>query len=303
MDMPMPMNLKEVEQFLMFWGDYGQQLIVTLAMLVGGIIVLQKSGPLLDRFLCTSCGVRDRWRAEIVTAYYVVIGVILIGLVLWNLGLGGVIIRQVLMALGLTISALMLLLRPYIPTLPFRVGDIIKTGSLIGRVEGISLVSTRLRTFDGLTIFVPNAKILNDYVVNYHSTPNRRIKVDVNIRFDQDLVKAKKIIEALFVADPRVLPTPRPLVYVTAMADYSIHLAGRGWARNAKVWITQCELIEKLKYRLEQEGIQVAFPRTDLNVLSYARGSNEPAGVADEANDTDLQEQQIAQLMSGEGLQ
>lgn len=296
--MDMMVQLKEVEHFLMFWGSYGQQLLVTLVMLVGGIIVTQKGGPILERFLDTKCGIRDRWRIEILTAYYVFIGVILVGLVLWNLGIGGVVIRQVLMAMGLTVCALLLVLRPYFPTLPFRVGNIIKTGNLIGKVEGITLVNTRLRTFDGLTIFVPNAKILNDYVVNYHATPNRRVKVDVNIRYDQDIVKAKQIIEAMFVADPRILPTPRPLVYVTTLADFSIQLAGRGWARNAKVWIAQCELIEKLKYRLDQEGIQIAFPRTDLHILNSPIGSRDAKPSPDSSNESNKQEQQIAQLLS-----
>jgi len=194
----------------------------------------------------------------------------------------------------------MLILRPYFPTLPVRVGNIIKTGDLIGKVESISLLNTRLRTFDGLTIFVPNAKIVNDFLVNYHATPNRRVKVDVKIRADQDVVKAKRVIEALFVSDPRILPTPRPLVYVMAITDYSIHLAGRGWARNEKVWITQCELTEKLKYRLEQERIALAYPRADLNLFKPTAIGDHADAMIDLAADATLQEQEIAQILGEE---
>jgi small conductance mechanosensitive channel len=54
-----------------------------------------------------------------------------------------------------------------LPTLPFKVGNTIKAADLMGKVEAIRFLNTRLQTFDGKTFFVPNRKILDDIVINY----------------------------------------------------------------------------------------------------------------------------------------
>jgi small conductance mechanosensitive channel len=259
--------IESVESFLVYWAKYGQQLLVTLVVLVAGILIIQRIGPILGRLLART-GLGGRMANEVVMGIYVLLGVMLVGVVLWNLGIGGSTVRQLLMAGGLITAAVLLLLRPYLPKMPFRVGNLIKTGNLTGKVESISLVNTRLRTFDGLIVVVPNAKILQDYVQNYHETPTRRIKVDVAIRYDQDIVYAKRIIEEILVQDPRTLPTPRPVVYTTNLADSWVQLGGRAWVKNPKAWATRCDVLEKVKYRFGHEGIDIAFPRTDVHITT-----------------------------------
>jgi small conductance mechanosensitive channel len=181
-------------------------------------------------------------------------------------GMHTVIIRRILAAITLAAVGLIVLFRPYIPTLPFKVGNTIKTGDLFGKVEATTFLNTRLRTFEGLTVFVPNSKILNDYVINYHFTPTRRIKVDVGIRYDQDILKAKQVLEAIMIEDPRVKTKPRPVVYVLNLADSWVKLGGRCWVDNLKYWVTKCELVEKVKLRFDQEGITIAFPQRDVHL-------------------------------------
>ena len=38
---------------------------------------------------------------------------------------------------------------------------------LLGKVEGTTFLNTRMRTLDGLTVFIPNRQIFNDIVINY----------------------------------------------------------------------------------------------------------------------------------------
>ena len=91
----------------------------------------------------------------------------------------------------LVIIGLIIFLRPFFSSMPFKIGNTIMTAGLLGKVEGLTFLNTRLRTFDGKTIFVPNRKIINDTVINYHLTPTRRVEIDVGICYDQDLQKAK----------------------------------------------------------------------------------------------------------------
>jgi len=130
------------------------------------------------------------------------------------------------------------------------------------------LINTRLRTFDGKTFFVPNRSIFNDIVINYHYTRTRRVKIDVGIRYDQDLIKAKQTLEAVMTEDSRVKLKPGPAVYVLYMASSSVDLGGRCWVDNKDYWVARCDLLEKAKLRFDNEGIEFAFPQLDLHINS-----------------------------------
>lgn len=126
-------------------------------------------------------------------------------------------VLQILTIITLAAAGVIAVFRPLIPTLPFKVGNTVKAGELLGKVEATTVLNTRLRTFDGKTVFVPNRKILNDDIINYHFTPSRRFTVKVNIKYDQDLMKAKQVLEAIMIEDPRVLAKPRPVVYLMSL--------------------------------------------------------------------------------------
>jgi small conductance mechanosensitive channel len=155
--------------------------------------------------------------------------------------------------------------RPFLPSLPFKVGNTVKIGDLLGKIEATTFLNTRLRTFDGKTFFVPNRQILNDIVINYHFSENRRIKINVGVRYDQDLMKAKQVLESIMIEDPRVIAKPAPVVYVLNLTNNCVELGGRCWVDNMKYWVTKCDLLEKTKYRFDNEGIAIAFPQLDVN--------------------------------------
>jgi small conductance mechanosensitive channel len=102
----------------------------------------------------------------------------------------------------------------------------------------------------------------------------------VGIRYDQDLLKAKRVLEALMTEDPRVKTKPGPMVYVLNLASSSVDLGGRCWVDNKDYWVARCDLLEKTKLRFDSEGIQFAFPQLDLHINqdgSRAGGSGYPA--------------------------
>ncbi len=166
----------------------------------------------------------------------------------------------------LIVIGIMIFLKPFIPTLPFKVGNYVKAGNLLGKVEAISFLNTRMKTFDGKTFFVPNRQILNEIVINYHFTQTRRVKIDLSLRYDQDLLKAKQILEMVMTEDSRVKLKPSPVVYVLKLADSSVDIGGRCWVDNKNYWATRCELLEKTKLRFDREGIRFAFPQLDMHI-------------------------------------
>jgi len=261
----MEQDILKLERFEEVVQLYGFDLLLSLAMLVAGLIVAKLIHKyfkiLLRKFI-----VNEPLVATIANIGAILIVVFVIAVSLQHAGMHTIVIRRIIIALTLAVIAVIIVFRPLIPSLPFKVGQVVKAGNLLGKVESTSLINTRLRTFDGKTFFVPNSKIINDVVQNYHLTGTRRIKVNVGIRYDQDLMKAKQVLESIMVEDPRVHVNPRPAVWVLNLADSCVELGGRCWVDNPKYWRTRCESLEKTKLRFDAEGIVIAYPQRDVHI-------------------------------------
>ena len=267
---------------------YGEKFLLSLLILVVGLIAIKMLVKLL-RWMLGKTSMRPQMASTVSNIFFVILLFIIIAGALEQAGMATIVIRRILIGIGLAAAGVIAVLRPLIPTLPFKVGNTVKFGDLLGKVEATTILNTRIRTFDGKTVFVPNSKVLNDYVINYHFTKTRRIKVDVGIRYDQDLLKAKQVLETIMIEDPRVLLKPaRPTVYVLNMADNCVKLGGRCWVDNVKYWTTRCELIEKTKLRFDQEGITIAFPQLDVHHY-HGDASPEFPGEEDLAAEKEIQ--------------
>jgi small conductance mechanosensitive channel len=243
---------------------HGQNFVEALVILVVGLIVLKMLTRLLRRIL-ERFGLKPQMVSTVNSIFYIILLFIVVAAALQQAGMATIVIRRILIVTGLIAVGLIAIFRPLLPTLPFKVGNTVKVGDLLGKIEATTIINTRMKTFDGKTVFIPNSKILNDYVINYHFTGTRRVKVDVGIRYDQDILKAKQALEAVMIEDPRVKVKPRPVVYVLKMADSCVQLGGRCWVDNVKYWTSKCELIEKTKLRFDKEGIIIAFPQLDVH--------------------------------------
>lgn len=256
------LSLKGVTEFASFWSSSGKEMVFALFWVVIGIVVMQHGAKWLRENLPEK--VSPGIARNLLLAWWTICGFMIAWNLMRHLGFEPAIVRRVLVSGVLIFIAVILLIRPYIPKLPFRVGNLVRAGEHVGKVVDISFLNTRLKTFDGLTVVVPNAAILNSTLVNYHTLPNRRVKLDLAIAYSQDISQAKRVIEAQMVSDPRVLPTPRPVVYVTRLDHAGVHLGGRCWVRNAKAWVTRCDILEKVKYEFDREQIEFAFPRHEF---------------------------------------
>lgn len=240
--------------------EHGTHLALSLAVLIAGLVLIRW----IDRFLRRIMP-KATLSAMLCNVVYVFLVMLVVTAAAVEFGAKPINVFRFFSIVTLAIIGLIIFLRPFLPSLPFKVGNNVKAADLYGKVETISFLNTRMRTFDGRTFFVPNRKILDDIVINYHFTETRRAKIDVGICYDQDLVRAKQLLEAVMIEDPRVMTKPVPVVYVIELADSCIKLGGRCWVTNKDYWVARCDLLEKVKLRFDQEGIQFAFPQMELH--------------------------------------
>lgn len=261
---------EKMQRIGMVMSEHGWDFIIGLGLLVAGLMLARQVVKGL-RHLIITLGLKPGLAGTICSVCNVILYVVIFVMAASIVGFDSANLFKLIIVVTLLVVAIILLCRRYLPNLPFVVGNTVKTGDLIGKIEATNFLNTRMRTFDGRTVWIPNRKIINDYLINYHFTPSRRIHLDMVIRYDQDLIKAKQVLETIMLADARVKPSPRPVVYVTHLKSDGVALGGRCWVDNLKYWRTRCELLEKTKLGFDNHGIRFSHSQVDLHVHGDAR--------------------------------
>ena len=149
---------------------------------------------------------------------------------------------------------------------PFKVGDFIAAGGVQGTVQEIQILNTVLNSPDNVRIVVPNAQITGGTISNYTTNATRRIDLTIGVSYDDDLKKAKLVIESVLAADARILKTPAPTVAVSELGDSSVNFVVRPWVKPTDYWNVYFDVTEKLKTALEANGLTIPFTQYDVNI-------------------------------------
>ena len=267
---------KQVDNFKEF-GDlitqYGDDIILALIVLVAGLIAAKLLAKLF-RLTLQRLRLKEAFVSMATNIFYVMLLLLVIAAALNYLGIEEALLFNAAGAAILASALLIILFRPYIPRLPYKTGNMIKAGKFLGRVEGVDFFHTRLKTFDGKTVFIPNVLILKAPITNYHFTASRQIKLVIGISYSSDLLKAKKTLSEILAEEPRVLNKPAARVYVLNLAESCVEITARSWAKNVDYWRTRCDLLEKIKLRFDHEGIAIAFPQQDVHLYQGDSGNS-----------------------------
>jgi small conductance mechanosensitive channel len=93
---------------------------------------------------------------------------------------------------------------------PFKIGDFIQAGGVIGTVQEIGLFVTTLDTMDNIRTFVGNNKLLSDNVQNFTANPYRRVDLVAQLHNAVDPAAAVRLLKAGLTRIPHVLTQPAP---------------------------------------------------------------------------------------------
>lgn len=149
---------------------------------------------------------------------------------------------------------------------PFDVGDVINAGGVLGTVEAMTLVSTRMLTFDNQVQFVPNNSIWNGVITNVTGSVTRRVDMKFAIGHRADLARAQSIIESIVSSHPKVLKDPAPTIKLHELADSSVNFIVRPWSKTGDYWDVYWDVTRAVKERFDAEGVQIPFPQRDLHL-------------------------------------
>lgn len=150
---------------------------------------------------------------------------------------------------------------------PFRVGDFVEFASTAGSVDEIGLFVTHMHTPDNVGLIVPNSQIRGSAIKNFARNDTRRIDLTFGIGYGDDMDKAVRLVTELIAADERFLKDPEPFVAVAVLADSSMNIFVRPWAKREDHFAARLDLIKNVKERFDSEYISIPFPQRQVHMV------------------------------------
>lgn len=205
---------------------------------------------------------------------------LLLILTLWQVNIGGILVGAGFLGIVVGMAArqtLGALLAGFVLMFsrPFEIGDWIEVGDNEGIVTDITIVNTRIQTFDGEYVMVPNDVVSSQSLINRSRKGRLRIEVEVGIDYDADPERAAAVARDAVteLSEPMTVPTPQ--VVFKRFDDSAVVLGVRYWIDNPSArrrWRSRTAAIGAVKRAFEAEDIKIPFPQRELMGREEAEG-------------------------------
>jgi small conductance mechanosensitive channel len=119
---------------------------------------------------------------------------------------------------------------------PFKVGDLISGGGVLGTVREVGLFVTSLDTLDNIRTYVGNNKLFSDNIQNFTTNPFRRVDLVAQLSHGTDQKTATRLLKERLVKIPNVLSDPVPDVEILQFNLAGPILAVRPYCHNDHYW-------------------------------------------------------------------
>lgn len=151
---------------------------------------------------------------------------------------------------------------------PFVIGDYIKedTHGNEGTVISIDIFYTRIRTFDGKVVVIPNGTLSNTSLTNLTKQEKRRIDLVVPVEYDADLRNVKKVLQDVVTSEPMVLQEEPIDIALDEFGDSALTVLVHVWVPTDAYWKTKWNLMERIKLAFDAEKICIPFNQLDVHL-------------------------------------
>lgn len=163
-------------------------------------------------------------------------------------------------------------------------GDVIAVGDSFGWVNKIGVRAVSVITRDGKEHLIPNEILMTEQVENWSfSDRNVRIRIKVGIAYDSDVDLAQELMLRAATESPRVLDTPKPVVWIVGFGDSSINYEVRVWITDPEggVGNVRGDVYYRMLKLFREHGIEIPFPQRDLNMRNWPGRVPGPVGEPD----------------------
>ena len=145
----------------------------------------------------------------------------------------------------------------------FKLGDLVKTNEYYGHVKQITLRTTIIKTLTGEDVIVPNKMVVQNPIVNYNYSADRRVDIACGVAYNSNLEEVEKIAtEAIEKNIEKNQGTKVEFMY-TRFGASSIDFTLRYWIEETgekNFLVSRGNAIKAIKKAFDANGINIPFP-------------------------------------------
>ncbi len=149
---------------------------------------------------------------------------------------------------------------------PIKIGDQVQISDVSGYVTDIRIISTHIRTFEGLLVRIPNQQVFTTNITNIVGHPVRRFEYTIRIRYSDDANAAIWLIKDIIDKEPFALLNPSPSVFVSDLGESSVNISVRIWAPVNEWFGIKTRILWNIKQALEENGIEIPLPQRIIRI-------------------------------------
>ena len=144
----------------------------------------------------------------------------------------------------------------------------------MGRVVQIGIRTSRVRTYSGSEVIVPNGDLVSNQVINWTlSDRRRRLELSVSVAYGTDPAEVTALLRETVESEEDVLTDPEPIIVFNDFGDSALNF-------RVMAWIADFDQGFEMRHRLntaindglKAAGVQIPFPQRDLHVKTLPPG-------------------------------
>ena len=151
---------------------------------------------------------------------------------------------------------------------PFTIGDLIEIDGKYGRVDRITMRSTRVVTPDGKMLAIPNSTVVNTTVASYTNFVHLRLDVAVTVGVEEDLGAIRRHLLEMVAERPGFMSEPPARVAVMSLNDYNVALELQAWLEDEKTHVAQRQQLREAVFEtLRAADVHMPYETIELAPL------------------------------------
>ena len=164
-------------------------------------------------------------------------------------------------------------------------GDVITVRDKFGWVQELRARYIVVRDRDGVETLIPNENLVTSEVINWSYTdPDIRMKLPVQISYNDDPEEAMRLMLECAKASPRVQNDPVPLTRLMEFGDNGILLELRIWILDPENGLggVRSEVNLAIWRAFKKAGITIPYPQRDIHIKDDRLTQSIKVGAIDE---------------------
>ena len=260
------------------WGKMTlEQLLTALLLLVICLIAMKLVMTLLRR-LSGRSKMDERVRRYLLGGVKAVLLAVTVLIVAQSLGIPVTSLIALVSVLGLAVSLavqdvlsnvaggmVILFSKPF--SIGARIGDYVETTDGEGTVVEISLTHTKLDTYGGQRVMLPNKAVVDGKIINYSARGVRRVDHTITASYDDSTEAVRAACLRAVSRTPYVLADPAPAAVLTAYKDSAVEYHVRFWAEIDHFWDAYSFSLEEIRRCFAEDGVTMTYNHLNVHIL------------------------------------